>query len=126
MPEFVRAVGKTAWWLEENIGQSTVHETMAYIGPSDLRYAIIFLAAVKYGYKVKVFLNKDAVMRLKSTASCTIYAKLRLDECIPVETNQVHHFLYAIEMSQKVHELQAKEEDLRILEVELVGDMLYG
>ena len=35
-----------------NLGRSTVFETIAYIGPSDLRYAIVFLAAVKCGYKV--------------------------------------------------------------------------
>ena len=52
MFETAQAVNKLAWWIEMNLGRSTVFETIAYIGPSDLRYAIVFLAAVKCGYKV--------------------------------------------------------------------------
>ena len=52
MLEIARAVNKLAWWIEMNLGRSTVFETVAYIGPSDLRYAIVFLTAVKCGSKV--------------------------------------------------------------------------
>lgn len=52
MLEVAQAINKLAWWIEMNLGRSTVFETIAYIGPSDLRYAIVFLAAVKCGYKV--------------------------------------------------------------------------
>ena len=52
MFELANAVNKFAYWLEQNIGASTVFETLAYMGPSDLRYAIVFLATVKCGYKV--------------------------------------------------------------------------
>jgi acyl-CoA synthetase (AMP-forming)/AMP-acid ligase II len=48
-----RAIDRTAWWLEERLGgRSTTFETLAYIGPSDLRYTILMVAAVKTGYKV--------------------------------------------------------------------------
>ena len=56
MLEIAQAVNKLAWWIEMNLGRSTVFETVAYIGPSDLRYAIVFLAAVKCGYKVSEIL----------------------------------------------------------------------
>ena len=52
MLEISQAVNKLAWWVEMNLGRSTVFETIAYTGPSDLRYAIVFLAAVKCSYKV--------------------------------------------------------------------------
>ena len=52
MFELANAVDTFAYWLEQNIGASTVFETLAYMGPSDLRYAIVFLATVKCGYKV--------------------------------------------------------------------------
>ena len=52
MLEVAQSINKLAWWIEMNLGRSTVFETIAYIGPSDLRYAIVFLAAVKCGYKV--------------------------------------------------------------------------
>ncbi|KAL3446441.1 putative NRPS-like enzyme [Aspergillus insuetus] len=45
------AVDRVAWLLREQIGQSTTFETLAYMGPGDLRYHIVLLAAVKAGYK---------------------------------------------------------------------------
>lgn len=52
MLQVSQAVNKCAYWLENTIARTTVFETLSYTGPSDLRYAIIFLAAVKCGYKV--------------------------------------------------------------------------
>ena len=52
MRQVSQAVNKCAYWLEQKIGRSTVFETLSYMGLPDLRYAIIFLAAVKCGYKV--------------------------------------------------------------------------
>ena len=46
-----RAVDAFAWWIEETLGRSNSFETLSYLGVSDLRTAIIFLAAVKCGYK---------------------------------------------------------------------------
>jgi acyl-coenzyme A synthetase/AMP-(fatty) acid ligase len=45
------AVDHVAWLLKERIGPSTTFETLAYMGPGDLRYHIVLLAAVKTGYK---------------------------------------------------------------------------
>ena len=53
MLQISQAVNDCAYWLEHSIGRSTVFETLAYMGLSDLRYAIVFLAAVKCGYKVR-------------------------------------------------------------------------
>lgn len=50
--ELAQAVNQFAWWLDENLGKSTTFETLAYVGPSDLRYVVVFLAAVKCGYRV--------------------------------------------------------------------------
>ena len=52
MGELASAVNKAAFWLMEVVGRSTTFETIAYVGPSDLRYAIMLLAAIKCGYKV--------------------------------------------------------------------------
>ena len=52
MQQVSQAVNKCAYWLEDTIGRSTVFETLSYLGLPDLRYAIVFLAAVKCGYKV--------------------------------------------------------------------------
>lgn len=52
MLQISQAVNKCAYWLEHTIGRSSAFETLSYMGLPDLRYAIIFLAAVKCGYKV--------------------------------------------------------------------------
>ena len=54
MLQISQAVNKCAQWIESTtIGRSTVFETLSYMGLPDLRYAIVFLAAVKCGYKVR-------------------------------------------------------------------------
>lgn len=50
--ELLRAVDAFAWWLHNGWGRGEDFGTVAYIGPSDLRYAIFFFAAIKCGYKV--------------------------------------------------------------------------
>ncbi|KAK0615462.1 Non-canonical non-ribosomal peptide synthetase FUB8, partial [Lasiodiplodia hormozganensis] len=49
--EVLRAIDAFAWWLHNGWGRSEDFGTVAYIGPSDLRYAIFFFAAIKCGYK---------------------------------------------------------------------------
>lgn len=34
---FARAVDKTAWWLENELGKSTTFQTVGYIGPRRLK-----------------------------------------------------------------------------------------
>lgn len=52
--ELASAVNLTAWWIEETIGRSGSFETIAYQGNSDVRYATIWLAAIKCGYKLHI------------------------------------------------------------------------
>ena len=50
--QFANAINGAAWLLENELGQGRNHETVAYIGPSDLRYMIMAMGAVKAGFKV--------------------------------------------------------------------------
>ena len=51
--ELSRAVNFMSWWLEERLWRSKgTIETISYIGAPDVRYGIIFLAAIKLGYKI--------------------------------------------------------------------------
>lgn len=50
--DFARATDRIAWWLEGLLGKSTTFETLAYIGPFDLRYFFLIIAAPKAGYQV--------------------------------------------------------------------------
>ncbi|GAM37529.1 hypothetical protein TCE0_024f07522 [Talaromyces pinophilus] len=49
--QMLNAANKVAWILDQTVGKSTAFDTLAYLGPSDLRYHIVLLAAMKTGYK---------------------------------------------------------------------------
>lgn len=51
MLKLASMVNRTAKWIETAIGAGG-HDTIAYIGPTDIRYTVMFLGAVKAGYKV--------------------------------------------------------------------------
>lgn len=46
------AINACAWWIEKELGKGENFRTLTYIGPSDLRYAIITVGAIKTGHKV--------------------------------------------------------------------------
>lgn len=46
------AIDRVAHLLSGKLGQSESFETLAYIGPNDLRYHIVLIAAIKTGHKV--------------------------------------------------------------------------
>lgn len=50
--QYADGINKTAYWLDETFGKSVDNDTVAYSGPSDVRYAFLFAASVKTGRKV--------------------------------------------------------------------------
>lgn len=50
--DMARATDSFAWWIHDRYGRSNEFESLAYMGVPDLRTPIIFLAAVKCGYKI--------------------------------------------------------------------------
>ena len=72
MRQLANAVNFTAFWLESQIGKSDNFEVIAYLGLSDLRYAILFFAAVKCGYVVS--LEMDQVKMINYTADAALYS----------------------------------------------------
>lgn len=49
--QVANAINHVTGLLVESFGKSNNFETIAYIGPGDLRYSIIVVAAIKAGYK---------------------------------------------------------------------------
>lgn len=56
--DFANAVNGAARWLQTTLGPGRHFETLAYMGPNDLRYPALILGAVKAGYKVRKLLSK--------------------------------------------------------------------
>ena len=51
--QFANAINKASWWLEAQLGPNQERfETVAYVGPKDLAYPVLTMAAVKVGCKV--------------------------------------------------------------------------
>ncbi|KAH0841821.1 hypothetical protein FOPE_06639 [Fonsecaea pedrosoi] len=72
--ELYHAVNATAWWIKHHVGHSEGFETLAYIGPSDLRYEIIHIAGIMCGYKLLCISirNSDAgYLSLLEATKCT-------------------------------------------------------
>ena len=84
MLDMAAAVDFFAWWLDSRCGRSSQFETLSYMGVSDIRYAIVFLAAVKCGYKVNARLSSRSrrMFALTLLATAHLGEKLDLDEYI--------------------------------------------
>jgi hypothetical protein len=50
--DLARCVNFMARWMEDRFGRSDKFETITYMGTSDFRGTVVFIAAVKCGYKV--------------------------------------------------------------------------
>ena len=50
--QFANAINHCARWMQQNLAKSSDSNTIAYTGPSDIRYGILTIAAIKTGYKV--------------------------------------------------------------------------
>lgn len=72
---FARAVNEIAWRCESVLGKSTDFDTIAYIGPTDLRYWVIAIAASKAGYKTLLPSPRNSIegiLSLLQTTKCHI------------------------------------------------------
>lgn len=51
--QFANAINHCAWWMLGNLEKSQDCNIIAYTGPSDIRYGILTIAAIKSGLKVQ-------------------------------------------------------------------------
>ncbi|KAJ8067330.1 hypothetical protein OCU04_004683 [Sclerotinia nivalis] len=49
-----KAIDVASVWVEKQIGIGKDYESIAYIGPHDLRYIVLMIAAIKTGHKLFV------------------------------------------------------------------------
>lgn len=53
--EFAQAINRAASWLDEHLPPAREpFETIAYVGPKDLVYPVLAVAAIKVGRKVRL------------------------------------------------------------------------
>ncbi|KAL8953360.1 MAG: hypothetical protein Q9222_000787 [Ikaeria aurantiellina] len=72
--QFANAINGAAWWIHKTIHSSSSFETLAYIGPNDLRYPILILGAVKAGFQLLLISPRNSIagnLHLFETTSTT-------------------------------------------------------
>ncbi|ROV98462.1 hypothetical protein VPNG_08540 [Cytospora leucostoma] len=102
------ATNYMAAWIHQTLGRSTSFQTIAYMGPGDLRYVPVFLAAVKCGYKVLLPSPRN---------SAWMNASL-------LEQTQCRHFIFAPELDGPVSSLLEHKADLHLHKIEALNDMI--
>ena len=75
--DYAAAIDKTAWWLERTIGTSgDDFPTIAYVGPTDVRYHILAPAAAKAGYKLLLPSSRNSLahhLHILEETNCNVF-----------------------------------------------------
>ncbi|KAL2043853.1 hypothetical protein N7G274_003373 [Stereocaulon virgatum] len=105
-----RATDYFAWWIHDRYGRSKEFDCLAYMGIPDLRTPIIFLAAVKCGYKLLLLSQRNAIP--------TNVSLLQQTRCI--------RLFHSVEMRPVIEGVQGTVEQLECVEVPSLDQMLEG
>lgn len=86
-----QAVDRAAWFLKRELGpNTTAGETLAYLGPNDLRYFILTIAAIKAGYKLLLPSPRNSAgdqLHLLEATKCRTFLKsksTRIDHVVSI------------------------------------------
>lgn len=84
---FAQAVDKTAWWLYDQVGPTSLVQPLGYIGPHDLRHILITYACVKVGYAALYLSPKNSVegaLAVLAATECKIWASASEAPSVPL------------------------------------------
>lgn len=91
--QYLNGINKVAHWLDETLGKSTDNDAVAYSGPNDIRYALVWLAVIKTGRKLLVCDGRITGQGLKNLLTATqAKAWLFADDRWTLEVASVHDF----------------------------------
>ena len=94
--DFERGVDRLAWFLEEKLGKSTALDTLAYIGPNDIRYFMLSVAVPKARYKILFTSPRNSVsnhLHLLRETNCSVFLKGRttnIDHIVKASNTPLH------------------------------------
>lgn len=108
--DMARATDSFAWWIHDRYGRSNEFESLAYMGVPDLRTPIIFLAAVKCGYKLLLLSQRNAIPTNVSL----------------LEQTRCSKFLHSSEMEPIIKDVKKTMENLKSVEVPSLEEMFEG
>lgn len=108
--ELANAVNYVAWWIERRMGCGEDFETLSYMGATDVRYIVIFLAAIKRGYKLLV-----PSARNSASGNLSLLKEL---QCVK--------FIHSADISIKAGDLKAQKPDLQLYTIPSYKEMTKG
>ncbi|KAH8881459.1 acetyl-CoA synthetase-like protein [Thozetella sp. PMI_491] len=76
---YANGVDRTAWWIESNFGKPAPRSfpSIGYIGPNDIRYPMLAIAAVKVGYKMAFLSPRNSIdghLAVINACDCKLWA----------------------------------------------------
>ncbi|KAF2235972.1 acetyl-CoA synthetase-like protein [Viridothelium virens] len=86
---FAAAVDRTCWWLEETLDRSRASNVLFYIGPLDVRYLILMVAANKTGYVAFFSSHRNSLEAHLSLLDATNCSNAILAEGAPAVVKQI-------------------------------------
>jgi len=69
MGQLANAVNRASWLIDAHFGNSKTFDVIAYLGVSDVRYAVFTFAAIKTGHQVSTGLTMHVVLDLAKVDS---------------------------------------------------------
>ncbi|KAI1615931.1 hypothetical protein EDD36DRAFT_402912 [Exophiala viscosa] len=108
--ELAHLVNYMAWWIEREMGRGEMFETLGYMGATDFRYIVAFLAAIKCGYKLFVPSSRNSL-----SGNLSLFHELH---CVK--------FIYTADIYAKAVELRENKPDLKLFEAPSHHTMLEG
>ncbi|KAJ0107296.1 hypothetical protein J7T55_015761 [Diaporthe amygdali] len=73
---FANAVNRTSWFLETLLGKPKGFETVAYMGPNDIRYFLLMFGAIKVGYQMLFLSPRNSIeghVNILNVMECRIF-----------------------------------------------------
>lgn len=106
--EMARLVNFMSWWIHDHMGPSESFETLGYMGTTDFRYIVVFLAAIKCGYKLFVPSTRNSL-----NGNMILLHELR-----------VVKFMHSVDIRARVDELKSHKENLLLYGIPSHAEML--
>lgn len=74
--QFARAIDRCAWHLETRLGRGENFPTLLYLGPQDIMYGVLTVAAIKTGYQLLLIglrNSLEANLNLLEDTNCNVF-----------------------------------------------------
>ena len=120
------AVNCASWFIHNQFGKSTSFEVIAYLGVSDVRYAIYMFGAIKTGHQVQLthLIEKNEQL-IPATQLMIPSVRNSLPQHLSVfDAARCNKVFYTPEMKSRIEELKQSKPELQAFEVPSLDELI--